>query len=76
MSAQWGIIVALLVEGAREKRGPDWCRKWSVGFARRRIGAPVRSLPETTEDFATRVRAAEELRTICRRCGACKLCGE
>jgi hypothetical protein len=76
MSARWGIVVSLLAEGAREKRGADFCRKWQIGYARRRLGTPVRGVSESAEEFEARVDAAAALRDICRQCGLCPLCAK
>lgn len=74
------LIVALLVEGSRDKRGSDWCRKYGIGFARRRLGPTQPRLmipgPEASESLAMRQAAANELRDMCRACGACRMANE
>lgn len=75
MQLHLALIMAALLEGARDKRGVDWCRKWGVGYARRRIGNVSKILPHTEASDA-RVRAAEELRNWCRACDRCKMARE
>lgn len=82
MQLHLSIILAALVEGARDKRGAEWCRKWGIGYARRRIGTPVRNVAATAagaEDslsFEQRVKAAGELKAWCQACGRCKMARE
>lgn len=72
------LIVAALVAGAREKRGPDWCRKWGIGFARRRLGIQPRNVVGMTPDgeSAELTKASDSLRRVCRDCRRCRLADE
>lgn len=78
MLQHWGIIMLALVEGAREKRGNEWCRKWGIGWARRRIGVPARNVIGITPDptFDERVKASETLKRVCFECGQCRMAKE
>jgi Na+/proline symporter len=69
------LIVSLLIEGSRAKRGVKWCKEYGVGYARRKLGTPVQAMTAGSEAqtaFTEEQRAAEELRTICRKCGGCR----
>lgn len=75
MQLHLSIIVAALVEGARDKRGVEWCRKWGIGYARRRVGSGAK-ITAANDVIDAKALAANELRSWCRECGRCRMAEE